>query len=194
MDSPWEESAEENTARDAEWTKISSEFTNAGYREGITAGKEGALQEGFDAGFAQVGAPIGHQLGFLRGLASGLNSYLKSAKPQGGADDNERLVAEIRQITSNLSDIRFSDIMPPDLEAEEHARQHLVQEGEAMDESEEIAEKKNVERIEDMFASLSAGANPDRLTRPTTQDLHRLSQQLKSICTRLNFNIETWEH
>jgi hypothetical protein len=37
-----------------------------GYREGITAGKESALQEGFDTGFASVGAPLGRDIGFIR--------------------------------------------------------------------------------------------------------------------------------
>ncbi|KAI0315889.1 hypothetical protein OF83DRAFT_1164597 [Amylostereum chailletii] len=49
-ESPWDENP--GNIQDAEWQKLSDDFTNAGYREGITAGKEGALQEGFDAGFA----------------------------------------------------------------------------------------------------------------------------------------------
>ncbi|KAJ7058045.1 hypothetical protein C8F01DRAFT_1149291 [Mycena amicta] len=53
MDSPWNDDATPESSSHIEWSKISSEFTNAGYREGITAGKESALQEGFDAGFAQ---------------------------------------------------------------------------------------------------------------------------------------------
>ncbi|KAH9162714.1 hypothetical protein EDB89DRAFT_2024320 [Lactarius sanguifluus] len=41
-----------------------------GYRDGISSGKEVALQEGFDAAFACSGAPRGRELGVLRGLAT----------------------------------------------------------------------------------------------------------------------------
>ncbi|KAG1765907.1 hypothetical protein EDD22DRAFT_978608 [Suillus occidentalis] len=54
MDSPWEEDPRADYAPEADWAKLSNEFTNSGYREGIIAGKESALQEGFDAGFAHV--------------------------------------------------------------------------------------------------------------------------------------------
>lgn len=91
----------------------------SGYREGIIAGKEAFLQSGFDAGFADVGVPLGRELGNLRGAVAALGSFLKSQEP----DSLE--LEELRSISSVLSAIRFSDIAPPDLEAEQHAREHL---------------------------------------------------------------------
>ncbi|KAG7085740.1 hypothetical protein E1B28_003283 [Marasmius oreades] len=40
----WDENASPHIVSDSEWAKMSNEFANAGYREGITAGKESALQ------------------------------------------------------------------------------------------------------------------------------------------------------
>ncbi|TFY74295.1 hypothetical protein EWM64_g9718 [Hericium alpestre] len=81
-ESPWEDDTTAvPQAHEAEWAKLSSDFTNSGYREGITAGKEDALQEGFDAGFAEVGVPLGQELGLLRGLASALQSFLAPMPP-----------------------------------------------------------------------------------------------------------------
>ncbi|KAF7297305.1 Yae1-N domain-containing protein [Mycena indigotica] len=124
MESPWDDDATAQTASDAEWDKISSEFTNAGYREGITAGKESALQEGFDAGFAQVGVPLGREIGHLRGIVSAVISFLQSTFCERA--DKDALLAEAREISASLADVRFSDIAPRDLEAEAHAREHLA--------------------------------------------------------------------
>ncbi|KAF9484176.1 hypothetical protein BDN70DRAFT_789102, partial [Pholiota conissans] len=146
MDSPWDEDPDNTTLQDAEWSRISSDFTNVGYREGITAGKEAASQEGFDEGFANVGVPIGRELGLLRGIATVILFSLK-ASPDSCARD---AIAEAQEISSLLSRIRFSDIMPRDLEAEEHARQHLEAEGMELDVNEDIAEKRDLEGIEDM--------------------------------------------
>ncbi|KAH9172071.1 hypothetical protein EDB89DRAFT_1967542 [Lactarius sanguifluus] len=55
---------------------LSTNFTTAGYRDGISSGKEAALQEGFDVGFARTGAPRGRELGVLRGLAAALLLHL----------------------------------------------------------------------------------------------------------------------
>ncbi|KAK0236914.1 hypothetical protein EDD85DRAFT_907735 [Armillaria nabsnona] len=178
MDSDWDEEVTSDLhAGEAEWTKLSSEFINTGYREGITAGKEAALQEGFDAGFAQVGAPMGHELGLLRGIASVLTAFLSSAS------DPDR--EEARSISSALSSIRFSDIAPRDLEAEEHAREHLE------DGVEEIEEKRKFEDLEDMLSRLSAG---ESITvdegRPTLEDLQQLKERLKTLMERLGLEVE----
>lgn len=59
-----------------EWTNLSTNdvgaslLWQAGYRGGISAGKEAAQQEGFDMGFADTGTPRGRELGVLRGLAA----------------------------------------------------------------------------------------------------------------------------
>ncbi|KIM78529.1 hypothetical protein PILCRDRAFT_98408 [Piloderma croceum F 1598] len=147
MDSPWDDDA--GFSSEAEWTRISNEFTNTGYREGITAGKESALQEGFDDGFAHVGVPLGHELGILRGIASALYSFLSSTSPA-----QDPMVVEARDIASLLANIRFTDIAPRDLEAEEHARQHLEADDNTLDMNEEVEEKRRMEELEDIQARL----------------------------------------
>ncbi|KAI0797255.1 hypothetical protein BC629DRAFT_1258943, partial [Irpex lacteus] len=122
-DSPWDDNVQ--TVKVSEWSKISSDFMNVGYREGITAGKETHLQQGFDDGFANTGAPLGRQIGLLRGFASALFSFLKSATCGVEQSEQHNLLLEARNISAELNDIRFSDIVPPDLEAEQHEREHL---------------------------------------------------------------------
>ncbi|KAK0476070.1 hypothetical protein IW261DRAFT_1339996 [Armillaria novae-zelandiae] len=181
MDSDWDEEVTSDLhIGETEWNKMSSEFINTGYREGITAGKEAALQEGFDAGFAQVGAPIGHELGLLRGIASVLTAFLSSA-----SDPDWQ---EARRISSALSSIRFSDIAPRDLEAEQHAREHLE---DGAPEPEEIEEKRKIEDLEDMLNRLSAGKN---ITvdegRPTLEDLQKLKERLKALMEKSSLEVE----
>jgi len=114
-----------------------------GYREGITAGKEAALQEGFDDGFANVGVPLGHQLGRLRGLAAGLLAFLENASshpnhPQMRSVDQQeytRLKARVQAIAGDLGRVSMKDIAPPDLQAEEHARAHSGETDSALDAS-----------------------------------------------------------
>ncbi|KAF8996669.1 hypothetical protein BDZ89DRAFT_795928 [Hymenopellis radicata] len=176
MDSIWDETSSIDVHSETQWTKMSSDFTNTGYREGITAGKESALQEGFDAAFAQTGVPLGHQLGILRGTASVLVSVL--SKQQGSS----ALLYDARSILSALANVRFSDIAPRDLEAEEHARQHLETEG--------VHVPEKVDRLEDR---LSAGAitSAAETTRPTMDDVHALKDRLDKLIQQTGLNI-TW--
>ncbi|KAH9054016.1 hypothetical protein EDB83DRAFT_2552793 [Lactarius deliciosus] len=54
-ESPWvEDDNAPSHYAEAEWTGLSTNFTTASYRDGISSGKEVALQEGFDAGFART--------------------------------------------------------------------------------------------------------------------------------------------
>ncbi|CAA7261986.1 unnamed protein product [Cyclocybe aegerita] len=188
MDSPWDENSDNNVIKDTEWSRISSEFTNVGYREGITAGKEGALQEGFDSGFADTGAPIGRELGLLRGISLAILIFLQTLP----VIENWKLVDEATDISSQLSRIRFSDIMPRDLEAEEHARQHLEAEGVELDENEEIAAKRDVEGIEDMLANLVAGGatSTSSSNRPTVEDIYALKTRLSWLGERLKLSFD----
>jgi len=159
-----------------------------GYREGITAGKEAALQEGFDAGFAEVGAPIGRELGILRGISSAILALLRLSTTMKEKESTQQV--EAQEISSQLSNIRFSDIMPRDLEAEAHARQHLEEEGVKIDVPEKIAAKRDIEGIEDMLANLAAGSNPTGTTRPSVDDVRILKDRLKVLSHRLNLQIE----
>ncbi|PWN47662.1 hypothetical protein IE53DRAFT_390203 [Violaceomyces palustris] len=65
--------------------KIGAQFHDSGYREGITAGKLGNLQGGFDQGFNEVGAPIGRAIGRLRGEVFAMISiYEPNLPPSSG--------------------------------------------------------------------------------------------------------------
>ncbi|KAJ7600922.1 hypothetical protein C8J56DRAFT_21495 [Mycena floridula] len=184
MDSPWDDDADEYSTADAEWTKMSSEFTNGGYREGITAGKESALQEGFDAGFAVVGAPIGRELGLLRGISSALIAYMSS----NSGHQMDSLLVEARDIASKLGEIRFSDLAPRDLEAEEHARQHLDDEQGLDAENDELAEKRKLEKLEDMLAELTPG-DSGALGRPTVEDVRSLKARLEILSQQIGIDV-----
>ncbi|KII90576.1 hypothetical protein PLICRDRAFT_106317 [Plicaturopsis crispa FD-325 SS-3] len=169
-DSPWADDADTDVVleTDASWAKISSEFTNAGYREGITAGKESALQEGFDDAFARVGAPIGRELGLLRGYASAAISYLNSTS--GAAEQ----VAEARSIGAALSAVRFSDIAPRDREAEAHAREHLeTDDGEPDDARVGAA---------DLLAEIDE-------SKPRDEDLKKLKERLEVLCRGIGLDL-----
>jgi hypothetical protein len=200
-DSPWtetESSAGHAYASDSQWAKMSDDFTNvtctssamlfrhscrsqAGYREGITAGKEAAAQEGFDAGFALVGAPLGHEIGLLRGTAAALLAFL-SASPAHSASN----LQEAQSISAGLSAVRFSDIEPRDLEAEAHAREHLAATGTA-DEDMEIVDgplkdKADAEMLEDMLGALSTSGSSASQKRPTMDDVRALRSRLEALC------------
>ncbi|KAJ3838056.1 hypothetical protein F5878DRAFT_652273 [Lentinula raphanica] len=191
MDSPWDEEAGPHAIRDSEWSRISNEFTTAGYREGITAGKEAALQEGFDAGFATVGVPIGREIGILRGVISALLSYvsLHGENLPGG----ESTLIEVRSIASQLSNIRFADIAPRDLEAEEHAREHLeMVDEDAETENEELVQKRAMEGLEDMLASLGSGPDPHfpaQQRKPTMEDVGTLKERTLSLCALMKLDV-----
>ncbi|VDB95749.1 unnamed protein product [Peniophora sp. CBMAI 1063] len=169
-DSPWDENPSD--VRDAEWTKISSDFTNAGYREGITSGKEDALQEGFDAGYAHVGLPLGRSLGLLRGRASALAAFL-STHPD---PDASKCATEAQDIATALSQIRFADIAPRDEEAEAHALEHLAMTGEDLDENEEIRDRRAMEQLEDLMGGVSTSTTSavQGEKRPTPDDVAAL--------------------
>jgi hypothetical protein len=204
MDSPWDDDA--GFSSETEWTRISNEFTNVqitrlssillitttlqtGYREGITAGKESALQEGFDDGFAHVGVPLGHELGILRGIASALYSFLSSTSP---TPVQESMVVAARDVASLLANIRFTDIAPRDLEAEEHARQHLEVDDNALDMSNEVEEKRKMEELEDMLAKLTPGstAGLNQSGRPTVEDVRLLKGRLETLTRGLGLSVD----
>jgi hypothetical protein len=163
-------------------------YWQAGYREGITAGKEAASQEGFDAGFANVGVPIGRELGLLRGASSVVLAFLNKSSD---ISEKPQMLAEAQEISSQLSRVRFSDIMPRDLEAEAHAREHLEAEGIELDMNEEIADKREVEGLEDMLANLSAdnGKSKEKQARPTIDDVQVLKDRLRLLTNRLDLGI-----
>lgn len=167
----------------------SDDTFKAGYREGITAGKESALQEGFDAGFAEVGAPLGREIGILRGLAVGCLSILSSSNPIiGETDRNDNLITEIRQIVQQLGRIRLSDIEPPDLEAEAHAMEHLKKQGEEVELSERIKDMNDIEGLEDAFEALrTSPMNSEREARSGMREMMELKGKLQKTLESCSF-------
>lgn len=119
-------------AVDKSWDKMQEEFSNAGYREGITFGKESALQEGFDTGFAQTGAPIGRQLGVLRGLVAALKVATQKSIMFQGSDEVSVSVEDLQQ---RLNRLGLKDLAPRDMQAEAHAREHRDIEAEGTDDA-----------------------------------------------------------
>lgn len=188
-DNPWDDNPA--ALPDTEWARLSSDFVNAGYREGITAGKEGALQAGFDDGFAHTGAPLGRDIGLLRGAVAALHAFLASARPlppASGAQDGaegagrEAWREEARAIAAGLGAVRFSDIAPRDEEAEAHAREHLAADAdEGADVPEEVQAARDVESLEDMMARMGAGAAAPPAGRPTMEDVARLEERLRVL-------------
>ncbi|KAH9032784.1 hypothetical protein EDB85DRAFT_1954151, partial [Lactarius pseudohatsudake] len=109
-ESPWveDDNAPSHHVK-VEWTGFSKNFTNAGYRDGISSGKEAALQEALDATFARTGAPRERELGVLRGLATALLLHLsRSSSPA-----TLLVQTRVREIVDKLAAVRFR----PDEEA-----------------------------------------------------------------------------
>lgn len=135
----------------------------AGYREGISAGRASTVQAGFDEGYSVHGAPLGRELGQLRGLANGLLVLLTSAAiplPQppswaSSTSGKDAAVEAARDLVRRLGKLRVQDVAPPDEEAERHAREH----GEDALLPPELQEKREMESLEDgLEAILSSGS------------------------------------
>jgi hypothetical protein len=110
-----------------------------------------------------------------------------------GSGQDESTAADARDVASQLANLRFSDIAPRDLEAEEHARQHMeASDDYGMEVGEELAEKREMEGIEDLLAKLTAGKNTKDSGRPTVEDLIRLNERLQALSSRLSLEL-TWD-
>ncbi|KAK4057869.1 hypothetical protein OIO90_001088 [Microbotryomycetes sp. JL221] len=182
-----------------EWTKMSTKFTDAGYRDGITAGKNSQLQRGFDQGFG-LAAVHARRVGILRGIATTLLNMLTASNTsstlgfgtsasstassstkaaqvwvkqtfdhkEDGSNDNRRdksvVIQSLRSIVERLSKLDEQKVVPPDLEAIEHAKSHAAEaQANGRDEddhlSKDMYDKKEIGQLEDMMGSL--GRNSD---------------------------------
>jgi len=159
-----------------EWDKLEETFTNAGYREGITAGKEEALQEGFDDGYMRYGAPIGREIGILRGLAGALLGFLEKEKglDATGADricseqSSKRWLNEVQTMVHSLQRISLLALLPPDLDAIQHAKEHEDMNKDSLDTGELGGkERKDMEAVR--------------------QELDKLKDQLHAVATELGY-------
>lgn len=174
----------QTTVADREWNKLSTDFMNAGYREGITAGKESALQEGFDDGFASVGAPLGRQVGTLRGTANAALALCLRRQSQ----SDHALEDELRDIGRCLSNAKLSSLAPPDMQAIEHAKTH---ESDAPDVGDvEMSAGGTMDGLEDALEALStskSAGKEDVMKRSAeaSAELGRLKERLQAACAQL---------
>ena len=110
------------------------------------------------------------------------------------------VLEEIRAISAQLSDIRFSDIVPRDLEAEAHAREHLADDrgdlsvngldenGIVQDES--TMERKKMEQLEDMMSSFGTNPAPtSHLPRPGPEDVKAIRVRLLQVARILGLEL-----
>jgi len=177
-----------------EWDKLEENFINAGYREGITAGKEEALQEGFDAGFAQFGAPIGREIGTLRGMASAVLVFLdgdgkddgddktpsqdtqgESADTGAKRESRATMRIEVGNMIRALAKIRLASLLPPDTEAIEHAREHV-----GADQA----------GIDDLLGQGTTGAATDTEREEKVREVEDIKTRLRSILQTLGLDVE----
>jgi len=171
-----------------EWASLAERFTNDGYREGITAGKEAASQVGFDEGFATVGVPVGRKLGSLRGIVNGLLLYLTALLPQQrqqelSPTDLQAAVEETRDIVRRLDALQLQDVAPPDMEAIAHAREH------GLDDDAFVGNGGETEHLTQAFASLSTTDGAERMMELSARLDHilaRLGVQLHAFCPTTN--------
>ncbi|GAA6004931.1 hypothetical protein JCM10207_008455 [Rhodosporidiobolus poonsookiae] len=151
-----------------EWTKIEGRYSDAGYRDGITAGKNARLQAGFDQGFT-LASPYAREVGGLRGLAASLLALLTttggSAKYAGpllasldarGPTTKDEVVAELRDIVNALGKLDAVKVLPVDEEAVQHAKEH---EDEGV--SEVMRQRKEMREMEELMGGLG-GSNEAR--------------------------------
>jgi hypothetical protein len=131
----------------------------------------------------------------LRGLASTLLGFLDKTDTDSTTTTTtakERVVPEARNICSKLSRIRFTDIMPPDIEAEQHARHHYPDQ----DVNEEIKGKRDVEDLEDMLERMNAGTSMQDCavtaanTRPSSEHVQALKARLKALADVTGLQID----
>ncbi|KAI1154129.1 hypothetical protein F4825DRAFT_412686 [Nemania diffusa] len=73
--------------------RLQAQHNTVGYREGITAGKAGSIQAGFDQGFA-LGANVGIRAGQVLGLLEGIRAALAEAGPAERSADADSLLSQ----------------------------------------------------------------------------------------------------
>ncbi|KAM0754101.1 hypothetical protein T439DRAFT_171557 [Meredithblackwellia eburnea MCA 4105] len=172
-DSPWMEdepsqisNGEQVAAQ--EWSRLSQRYSDAGYRDGITAGKQSKLQAGFDQGFG-LASPFARRVGNLRGASATLLAILttNAAGKHAGvffdtqlADTSARqaVVSELRELVSALGRLDENKVLPVDQEAEDHAKSH-GDEGISL----VMMERKEMRGIEDLLGGMggsTAGKEP----------------------------------
>lgn len=121
----------------------------------------------------------------MRGVISAIASFLSSK-----SQEDPTTLTTAREISSSLAGIRFSDIVPVDQEAEQHAREHLDANDDLIEQNEELLQKREMEGLEDMLQRLTAGATSRPLQgRPTREDVIRLKEGILTLGAQLGLDI-----
>ena len=149
-------------------------FSQVGYREGITAGKERALQEGFDDSFASIGAPLGREVGILRGTVHVLLARWENQANDDTTSTQSVPYNELRALSRRLDAIRLKDLAPKDVQAELHALEHMDVEKEGQDDV-----------LAQSFSTLGTADRPD-----ARKELNEIKIQLQSIFCNMSISID----
>ncbi|KAI0419516.1 hypothetical protein F5X98DRAFT_334243 [Xylaria grammica] len=89
--------------------RLQAQHNTDGYRDGITTGKAGSIQAGFDQGFT-LGASIGTRAGQILGLLEGISAALAKAGEPVRADDLlSQAIAELNPESLFTSEFWASD-------------------------------------------------------------------------------------
>ncbi|KAF8755049.1 Essential protein Yae1, N terminal [Rhizoctonia solani] len=163
---------------DREWNKLSNDFVTAGYREGITEGKNRPFRRGLTMG--------SHRL-VHRSVVRSVYSEDKRMRYLHCARQHlAQLEVEVREIVQGLSRLKLSTLAPPDMQAIEHAREH---ESDAPDVG-DVETNNQMGDLEDAFESLSTSksAGKEDVMRRSVEamaELDRLRKRLESVYTQL---------
>ncbi|ORY30406.1 hypothetical protein BCR39DRAFT_587954 [Naematelia encephala] len=150
-----------------EYARLSSKYSDAGYREGITDGKLSTLQQGFDAGFALSVTPS-RRLGQIRGHANALLTYLTSLNSM------DPRIEQVREIVRDAARARRDDILPVDMEREAHERDEHPDEQFELDQT----AQRDMEGLE---GELEALGGKDQLGKREQELLDELESRLRQI-------------
>lgn len=145
-----------------------------------------------------AGVAVGRELGLIRGILSSMLSFLNETSVAVPSETDDQLIIEAQEINSRLSRIRFSDVMPPDLEAEEHARRYHEQDGSELDVDQERSTSSTgeLELLENMIEQMNSDSertnglvlHPAK-DRPTTEEVGVLKNRLDHLVARLGMNV-----
>ncbi|WVQ76059.1 hypothetical protein IAR50_005696 [Cryptococcus sp. DSM 104548] len=160
---------------DKEYARISTVYSDAGYREGITDGKLVTLQEGFDQAFAQA-VPLSRRVGSLRGRAAALLAFATSMSPSTPAD----LVEDLRTLIRDLSSVRRDAVLPEDEERKQHEEEEHGEGQEAFEL--DMNDQRDMEGLEKSLEMMSGGgAVAKKDEKVGMEGVERLEARLREL-------------
>ncbi|ODN94370.1 hypothetical protein L198_05229 [Cryptococcus wingfieldii CBS 7118] len=159
---------------DKEYTRISTVYSDAGYREGITDGKLVTLQEGFDQAFAQA-VPLSRGVGSLRGRAAALLAFATSLSPSAP----ENLVEDLRVLIRDLSSVRRDAVLPEDEERKQHEEEEHGEGQEAFEL--DVNDQRDMEGLEKSLEMMGGGGGVRKDEKVGEEGVERLEARLREL-------------